>query len=319
LKKQLAKLSAIVITAVLVAILLSQINIGDVAETLASIEPIYLIIGFILYLCSYFFRALRFHILLNNKVRIKSLFKIICVHNMANNILPARTGEISYVYLSKKVYDIPTGDGIASLMIARLFDFITISFLFFVSAIFVGDLPDVIGKAVWIIAGFMILVLLIQTALVYFDEMFLNVVTKIFNKVGIGHIEVIKYLLRKARETRASFSIINSKQVILVGIASVLVWFCNYSMSYILIKEMGIGLPIWEILIGLTFSVFASILPIRGICGFGTGEGVWTIVFMSLGVPKQLAIATGFGFHILQLVYILVIGVYGLFTAKFKI
>lgn len=94
MKKIIAKLSAIVITVVLVALLLSQISIGDVAKTLTSIESIYLVIGFILYLCSYFFRALRFHILLNNKDSIKHLFSIVCAHNMANNILPARTGEV---------------------------------------------------------------------------------------------------------------------------------------------------------------------------------------------------------------------------------
>lgn len=45
--ESIAKISAVVITLVLVALLLSQISIGDVAKTLTSIDPIYLIIGFI--------------------------------------------------------------------------------------------------------------------------------------------------------------------------------------------------------------------------------------------------------------------------------
>jgi len=64
-RKTIAKLSAVVITIALVAILLSQIRISDVITTLAGIDPLYLVAGFILYACSYFFRALRFHILLN--------------------------------------------------------------------------------------------------------------------------------------------------------------------------------------------------------------------------------------------------------------
>lgn len=94
MKKLIAKLLAVIITVILVALLLSQINLSDITTTLTSIDPIYIITGFILYLSSYFFRALRFHILLNNKVSIKHLFSIVCVHNMANNILPARTGEV---------------------------------------------------------------------------------------------------------------------------------------------------------------------------------------------------------------------------------
>ena len=61
----IAKLSAVIITIALVALLLSQIRIADIITTLAGIDPLYLIAGFVLYACSYFFRALRFHILLN--------------------------------------------------------------------------------------------------------------------------------------------------------------------------------------------------------------------------------------------------------------
>ena len=86
-KQTIAKILAVVVTTGLVAILLSQINLSDIVTTLTRIDPIYIIIGFTLYLSSYFFRALRFHILLNNKVSIKHLFSIVCVHNMANNIL----------------------------------------------------------------------------------------------------------------------------------------------------------------------------------------------------------------------------------------
>ena len=91
-KTLIIKLSAVIITIAVVAILLSQIQIADVITTLASIDPLYLIAGFVLYVCSYFFRALRFHILLNREIGLRDLFNIVCVHNMANNILPSLLG-----------------------------------------------------------------------------------------------------------------------------------------------------------------------------------------------------------------------------------
>ena len=84
----IAKLSAVIITVALVAIMLSQIQIADIITTLAGIDSLYLVAGFVLYACSYFFRALRFHILLNGEVGLRDLFNIVCVHNMVNNILP---------------------------------------------------------------------------------------------------------------------------------------------------------------------------------------------------------------------------------------
>lgn len=169
-RENIAKISAIVITVVLVAILLSQISIGDIAKTLLSINPIYLVIGFILYLCTYFFRALRFHILLNKKVSIKDLFTIVCVHNMVNNILPARTGELSYIYLLQKYHNKKVGEGTATLFVARVFDFISISLLFFISALMIQDLPDIIIKGVWVIAFFMVLIVISLIVLLYFGS-----------------------------------------------------------------------------------------------------------------------------------------------------
>jgi len=46
-RQTIAKISAVVITVVLVAILLSQIEIRDVTTTLAGINPLYLIAGFV--------------------------------------------------------------------------------------------------------------------------------------------------------------------------------------------------------------------------------------------------------------------------------
>ncbi len=158
MKKRLAKLSAVVISVALVAILLLQIQIGDIITTLADIDPLYLIVGFVLYACSYFFRALRFQVLLNGEVGIRNLFNIVCVQNMANNILPARTGELSYIYLLKKLHNITTGEGFATLLVARVFDFFAISLLFFISALMIQDLPDIIMKMVWIITFFMALI-----------------------------------------------------------------------------------------------------------------------------------------------------------------
>lgn len=315
-KQTYTKLTVAIVTIALVAILFSQIEVADVVDILTGIEPVYLVAGFGLYVLSYFFRTLRFYILLNKLVRMKDMFNIVCVHNMANSILPARVGEISYPYLIKKIHNVPAGEGAASLVVVRVFDFITISLIFIISAMFVRDLPEVISKAIWIIAGVTIFMVLILIGLANFGKSFMDVVTKIINIIGVGRNKMIKYLLQKTNETVQSFNMVNSKQVMWIFILSMLIWFCNYSMGYIIIKEMGIRIPIFDILIGFTFSVFASILPIRGIGGFGTSEGVWTIVFMSLGVPKQLAITSGFGYHILLTIYYLTIGCYGMMRLK---
>ncbi len=86
------------------------------------------------YLGGIFFRAIRFRIILNKKeVRNYDLFTIVAVSNLINNILPARTGELSYIYLLKKLFKVPLKHGTASLVVVRIFDVISISLLLLLS------------------------------------------------------------------------------------------------------------------------------------------------------------------------------------------
>lgn len=316
-RENIAKLSAVIITVVLVAILLSQISIGDVVKTLISIEPIYLIIGFILYLCSYFIRALRFHILLNHKVSIKDLFTIVCVHNMVNNILPARTGELSYIYLLQKYHNKKVGEGIATLLVARVFDFISISLLFFISALMIQDLPEIIMKAILVIAFFFVLVVIFLITLLSFGESFINLVRRFFRRFNLEKRYFADYLLRKGKETVESFEKIKTKKTIFrVFLFSGLLWSLNYLIVFILLNSMNIFLPFPKIVVGATFILLITVLPIQGIGGFGTTEGVWAVVFVPLGLSLKIAIISGFSYHIIILVYFMIAGSYGIISIK---
>lgn len=319
MKKKIAKLSAIVITVVLVAILLSQISLCDIVTTLTSIGPIYIIIGFILYLGTYFFRALRFHILLNKKVSIKHLFSIVCVHNMANNILPARTGEISYVYLSKKLHNIPAGEGVASLMVARVFDFTTICFFFFVSTIFIRDLPEMASKIIWAIVGLLAFVLLLFLALVSFGEIFVDITRRVANGIGASRFPLVQYLLRKGDEAAQSFKLMNSKKLFgSVFVTSMMIWCFQYAMLYILANAMGISLAFWCMVFAISFVFFTAILPIQTIGGFGIIEGGWALGFMIVEISKEISISSGFVFHVILLTYAMIMGAFGLMKIYFR-
>ena len=311
-RQTITKISAVVITFALVAILLSQIQVADIIVTLAGIDPLYLIAGFILYVCSYFFRALRFYILLNREVGLRDLFNIVCVHNMVNNILPARTGELSYIYLLKKLHNKKTGEGIATLFVARVFDFISISLLFFVSALMIQDLPEIIMKAVWAIAFLMVFIVVFLVAMLYFGESFFNIVRRFFRRFNLEEKHFADYLLRKGEETVESFEKIKTNgQVIGIITVSIGIWVSVYALNYMLVLAMHINLEFFAVLLGSTFLIFATILPIQGIGGFGTYEGGWVVGFMAVGLTKDVAISSGFVVHVIGIFYYVLLGLYG--------
>lgn len=312
------KIVGIVISIVFIWILLTQISLSEIILVLSKINLNIFALGFCLYLSTYFFRVLRFKILLNNKIGFKKLFSIVCVHNLVNNLLPARTGELSYVYMVKK-NGVSTGEGIATLMIARIFDIIAISSLFFVSALFVGNLPVLLLNAVWMIAGVLAILILFLFSLAYKGEKVVKIADKILEKIKLKKFKIVGFLLKKAEETVKNFETIKSKKVILYSfLLSLFVWYCLYSMNYVLLGGMGLDLVIWIVVLGSTFSVISTLLPIQGIAGFGTYEGTWALAFIALGLTKEVAISSGFGVHIILVVYFLITGSFGLIMMKFK-
>jgi len=79
---------------------------------------------------------------------------------------------------------------------------------------------------------------------------------------------------------------------------------------------MGLDLMMWVVILGSTFSIISTLLPIQGIGGFGTSEIAWALAFITLGLSKEVAISSGFGIHILIVVYFLILGSFGIFIIK---
>jgi uncharacterized protein (TIRG00374 family) len=306
------KILALLITVVLLALLFTQIDLNDVITTLQNINPIYLLAGFMVYMCSYFFRAWRFHILLNREVGIKDLFDIECVHNAVNNLLPARTGELSYVYLLKRINNKTTGEGVATLVVARIFDLIALIILFFIATFLIITIPKIILDALWIIAIFAFFLFIILVLILTRGKKFVTGVQNVVRKLHCENNRGVNYLIRKGFETVESLDKIQMKKSFAALIASsLLIWGFNYFIVYLLMVGMNFQISILLVILGGTFILLTTVLPIQGIAGFGTTETIWTLVFVPLGLSLDQAIISGFCYHIVIILYFTILGLYG--------
>jgi hypothetical protein len=317
--KILAKVVTVLITVILLILLLTQINLGDVITTLQNINSIYLIAGFILYTCSYFFRAWRFYILLNRDVSIKNLFDIECLHNAINSLLPARMGELSYIYLLKRINNKTTGEGVATLVVARIFDFIALIILFFIAIILIENIPKIIMDALWIIAFFAIFLLMVLIMLLSVGKKFVISIQKTAERLHCENNPAINYLIRKGFETVESLDKIQMKTgITALIISSLLIWGVNYIVVYLLMVGMNFQISILLVILGGTFILLTTVLPIQGIAGFGTTETIWTLVFVPLGLSLDQAIISGFCYHIVIILYFMILGIYGWLSVQAK-
>lgn len=311
-------LYSIVVTIVLVGILLTQTDFRSILKVLSSVNLYWVILGLVLYVFSYLFRALRFKIILSGKISISDLFPIVCVHGMMNNVLPLRTGELSYIYLIKRK-NFSMGEGIATLMVARIFDFIAISFLFLISVVSIKRIPEAISEILLIVGTLLTFVTLLLIFLISLKGSFIKIIELAVDKLRLNNLRITRFLLSEGRDIIKNFRLIRSKNILIHPFfISVLLWICLYSADYALIHAIGLELDILRVILAATFCYFATILPIQGIAGFGTMEGSLSFGFIIVGISKDIAISSSFAIHILSFSFFMLLGSLGILAMKLK-
>jgi len=321
-RNTLVKITAVIITLFFVAILLTQISLGDIVKTLQQINPPFIIAGFCLYVGCYIFRSLRFYYLLNRKIPAADLFSVVCLHNLINMVLPAKTGELSYIYLVNKHHGRTIGEGIATLLIARIFDIISISALFLVSfAIVVHSLTvhmTLVYGVMLVLGLFIVLLFIFQNK----SRSFLEAGLRLGSFAGIEKTRPVNLILKKGEETVAALENARTTKeysFITIFLLSLGVWGCLYAFTALMVIAMNIHAELFAIFFACTFAFMTAILPVQGLGNFGTFEAGWTVGFLSIGVPPELAVSTGFSFHIINVFFSGILGLAGIILLRCKV
>lgn len=85
-------------------------------------------------------------------------------------------------------------------------------------------------------------------------------------------------------------------------------WAALWSLAWYLLAAMGYRWPPTEVVAGSTVASFANLLPFNLVGNLGTLEAGWTAAFVALGVPVEVAAATGFASHLWALVFAAIFG-----------
>lgn len=308
---------AFLITVLLVYILVKEAGFSNILSTLGTLPLSTLLLTLVLYVGIYLLRLLRFQVLLSKKIPFPSFFSIICVHNLANVVLPARTGELSYLYLLKKKYGVKGSESLATLTIARLGDLLSILLFFSLGVFFVQNLPATVHIVLQYFTAFMLSCLAVLTFLILF---------KYKVKVLFEHcltwlcMEKIPFIVKLQHAIGDTLDFIKEKRtahrLLLALLFSLLQWLLMYAFTYTLVRALGMPASFPQVLVGSSLALVATILPVQGIMGFGTTEGIWTIVFLALGFEKTATIAAGFGVHVVSLLFSLLLGLWGIHALR---
>ena len=123
----------IVISAVLLYYSLRHLKLLEAWEALKAAKYLWLIPGVGVYFVAVWVRAWRWHYLLRplKKISTKTMFPIVTIGYMGNNIYPARAGEVLRAVILKRREGVPISASLATILVERIFDAVVmLAFIF---------------------------------------------------------------------------------------------------------------------------------------------------------------------------------------------
>ena len=321
-KKRLQKTVRIVLPTLLVIIisffLLKEIDLKKIPETLSGVSVQAITIGFVCYCLLVLAKTLRFRTILRLDASVTQVYPILALHTFWGNFLPMRTGDISYVYLMQRRQNVEVTQGIASLMIASLIDLVLLVGLMAASAIPLLDkLSSHFSRTILFLIPLLIGIGLMSVMVLacIAPEMCKSMAMKCTRPLLRWEKRPLTWILNNI------IAVINHLTVFRLNIHLLKVWvysllclIIRFGFQCYLVSEMGVDIPLIEVLFALAFTNGFNLLPIQSVANFGTTEFPFAWLLNYFGTSLDISIATGISLHLLILLYCLPLGIFGFFN-----
>ncbi len=270
-------------------------DLGEIRDSLRSVELWWLVPALLMYFAGVWLRAVRWSILLRpltREVTSKALFPTVVVGYMANNVLPLRAGEIVRSYLVGQQYGVRKTAVLATIAVERIFDGFTMLGFMLVATAFVSFTSQLQHLA--IIAFIVFTVLLIGLFLLTLGGDLIDRLLQII--LGPLPTRVADTVQRMTESFLGGLGVFRDRGDLLrVATYSLLAWLCEASMYYLIargfsevIREaMGIGATLMTTGVANMATLIPSSPGYIGQFEFG----VRLVLNGALGVPEAQALA----------------------------
>lgn len=311
-RNRLLTVVGLVVSAVALWLAFRGLHLDELLDAFRRANYLFLLPAAVLILADYWFRTLRWRIILapTKKIPAQRLFPTLVVGFAANNVIPARVGELWRVWGVSQREGVSKSLALATLVVERVFDGFTLLFLLAVFSIW----QPLTGQARFMEYAFLVLfgVILVGLLMLLFLEPFtLRLAATLmwpipprFRTRALGMIRNFAQGLHSLRRPGMLGGIMGT---------SLLAWLCEAGGYFVLMQ--GFGLPLDPIrmagaaiftlcLINLGIllpaapgyvGTFESFGKLALVGGFGVGEELALgVVVVSHGL--QYALITGLGF-----------------------
>ena len=296
-------------------LLSSQVRAEDVGAMLGHIYWPAVLLYASVALAGAWVRAWRYKLLLAPQaIGWGPIFLVTFIRNSLIDLLPARLGALSYIYVLNKRLGFSFEAAASTFVLASVLDTLTLSPFLILAGLTVGlaagaiSVPAVFGLAA-VLFGVAALVL---WKIVPLGRFLLALFERLIARLGrAGRRPSFRTAVEKFRLTVGELAHIRERRsLVLVFAQSLAVRLAKYvsvfSLFYGLLRSRGYtlaDLSFAKFILGISGAELTSVLPVKGLAGFGTWESAWAVTFRLMNFDPGLAVISGIGVHLLTNVF----------------
>ena len=253
-------LLGVLISIVFLVLAFYKANFREVWKALEQANYIYIIPNIFLLLLAMWLRAYRWKFMVKpiKEVRTSRLFSSIMIGFMANNLLPARLGELVRAYVSGEKEKISRSASFATIVVERVFDGFSLLFIFWLALIF-SSFPGWVKRGANIMLIINVAALLILLLLEVKQEATVRFIQRVLGFLPQKVSSKASQLLVKFTSGLKVFR--NWKDMLWIVLWSLAIWGITGMSNYFVLMAFNMHPPFQASFIILIFVSFAISLP----------------------------------------------------------
>jgi len=277
------------------------------------------------YMFGFLMRGVRWKYLLLpiKKCKLLNLVSTVLIGFMANNLLPLRVGELIRAYVNGKKENISKSSSLATIVVERVFDGLTLVVLLLLALLFLGSgyspqhvFPQWLKKMTYAAWGLFLGMLILLYIMMRYKELTNKVIKKLFaflkepilNKI----LNLVSYFTEGLNVLR------RRKEILSVSFLSILVWTFDGTTFYLGAKALNLSISYPQAY--LTMAVIALGLMIPSSPAFvGVYEYFCVTALALFAVDKSRALSYAVLIHLLQFTLIVGLGLFFLWKENLSL
>ncbi len=318
-KSQIQIAVGILVSVLSIYFIFRSVDFAVVIESIKSLNITFVVVHIIMAGALLSLRALRwsYFIPVDKKIRKTSIISATYIGYMANNVLPAKLGEVVRTYVLGEKEGIKKTTIFASVVAERLADLITAAIMLFISILFIKNIPTrlhyaaiIVSTAALLGVGFLV---------------FLSVKREIAMKM-IGFF--LKFLPQNIREKIEVFlnNFVNGiglkkgkHSIFMIIFYTVLYWSLQILASLILLRAYSLSdISYTDAMFVVVMTGFGFAIP-SAPTGIGPIEAATIFALTILAVNYDIAVSYAIISHVLTIVVITLLGVFAMLVSGIDI